>query len=435
VCRLVEWRRWTLTTRFTAMRSTARRFALLSLVATLALGAPTLARAVALPFVGELSIAIQTLEPIAVRAGAIAEVGTRDTDHMTSLAFAAGVFADQHVVLQLTDPAVFPIMGLQATLANQAASLSETGGGRLRGAMPLSGIVKVCLFGPCGSAVANLDVPLGNVGLGGTTHLTGAVNITVQGAPWTTGTATVGTVANQGSRHGPASATSSTAQIDGSLNLVTPIFVSTNIGALSVVPVFGFLRLGFGSLTFPVCDDGLDNDGDGLIDFPADPGCASANDQSETDPLRVCDDGIDEDGDGKVDFPADPGCLSLDDLSESPDLLCEVEMSQSSYANGDAVVISSLRFANLQATPVATRLRLQLKLPPNIVYLVNAIDVGADGSFSIPGNFDNQLGPVTMFTVTPTNPPFRGPFEWRCAFEDPATGQVIVEDRAPFFLQ
>ncbi|MCA9585347.1 MAG: hypothetical protein KC657_08315 [Myxococcales bacterium] len=32
----------------------------------------------------------------------------------------------------------------------------------------------------------------------------------------------------------------------------------------------------------PACADGLDNDGDGLVDFPADPGCAFPNDDSET---------------------------------------------------------------------------------------------------------------------------------------------------------
>ncbi len=35
----------------------------------------------------------------------------------------------------------------------------------------------------------------------------------------------------------------------------------------------------------PACSDGIDNDGDGLIDFPADPGCSSASDTDETDPI------------------------------------------------------------------------------------------------------------------------------------------------------
>ncbi len=38
----------------------------------------------------------------------------------------------------------------------------------------------------------------------------------------------------------------------------------------------------------PVCSDGLDNDGDGKIDFPDDKGCASADDGDETDPAPKC---------------------------------------------------------------------------------------------------------------------------------------------------
>ena len=34
----------------------------------------------------------------------------------------------------------------------------------------------------------------------------------------------------------------------------------------------------------PQCSDGIDNDGDGLIDFPADKGCTSADDNDEVDP-------------------------------------------------------------------------------------------------------------------------------------------------------
>lgn len=35
----------------------------------------------------------------------------------------------------------------------------------------------------------------------------------------------------------------------------------------------------------PVCADSIDNDGDGKVDFPADPGCQSATDEDESDPL------------------------------------------------------------------------------------------------------------------------------------------------------
>lgn len=52
------------------------------------------------------------------------------------------------------------------------------------------------------------------------------------------------------------------------------------------------------------CNDGIDNDGDGRIDFPNDPECKSADDDSEA---PECSNAKDDDGDGKIDR-ADPGC-------------------------------------------------------------------------------------------------------------------------------
>ncbi|MFZ2763879.1 MAG: peptidoglycan-binding domain-containing protein [Minisyncoccia bacterium] len=155
--------------------------------------------------------------------------------------------------------------------------------------------------------------------------------------------------------------------------------------------------------TPPQCDDGIDNDGDGFIDYPADPGCTSEDDNTESpnpgnppaltvslsaNPTSItqgasstlswtstntnicnagwttatstsgtqsvsptatttysitcgngnatstatttvnvvvsppsppqCDDGIDNDGDGFIDHPADPGCTNEDDNTEAP---------------------------------------------------------------------------------------------------------------------
>jgi len=65
---------------------------------------------------------------------------------------------------------------------------------------------------------------------------------------------------------------------------------------------------------WPACSDGIDNDGDGLVDYPMDPGCSSPTDDSELDATHPCDDGIDNDGDGFVDWrldgSGDPGCAS-----------------------------------------------------------------------------------------------------------------------------
>ncbi len=68
----------------------------------------------------------------------------------------------------------------------------------------------------------------------------------------------------------------------------------------------------------PECSDGRDNDGDGQTDYPNDPGCTSAEDDSEGD--RQCSDSKDNDGDGKIDYPDDKGCLSREDNSETNEL-------------------------------------------------------------------------------------------------------------------
>lgn len=67
----------------------------------------------------------------------------------------------------------------------------------------------------------------------------------------------------------------------------------------------------------PDCGDGVDNDTDGLVDYPADTGCADALDNSEKSATHVCDDGLDNDGDGIFDFPHDVGCDSVVDADET----------------------------------------------------------------------------------------------------------------------
>jgi hypothetical protein len=65
------------------------------------------------------------------------------------------------------------------------------------------------------------------------------------------------------------------------------------------------------------CSDGIDNDGDGLVDLGPDPGCTSPSDNSELDTPPQCSDGVDNDGDALTDFPNDPGCDSPADNLES----------------------------------------------------------------------------------------------------------------------
>ncbi|MFH0769863.1 MAG: hypothetical protein V1926_00625, partial [Candidatus Peregrinibacteria bacterium] len=65
------------------------------------------------------------------------------------------------------------------------------------------------------------------------------------------------------------------------------------------------------------CSDGIDNDNDGVTDYPDDFSCTDAGDNDETNPVSQCQDGIDNDGNGYTDYPADMGCSSKQDNTES----------------------------------------------------------------------------------------------------------------------
>ncbi|MBA3460417.1 MAG: hypothetical protein H0T46_10680 [Deltaproteobacteria bacterium] len=71
------------------------------------------------------------------------------------------------------------------------------------------------------------------------------------------------------------------------------------------------------------CNDGLDNDADGIADFPNDPGCTSTSDPDEADTCPggagcpACSDGMDNDGDLLIDFPDDPSCAAASGSSEA----------------------------------------------------------------------------------------------------------------------
>ena len=110
----------------------------------------------------------------------------------------------------------------------------------------------------------------------------------------------------------------------------------------------------------PECSDGVDNDGDGQIDFPADQGCTSATDDSEAgggggagDPDRggeggaggsgagdrQCSDGRDNDGDGRIDS-RDPGCHT-DGNANNPDSFDPNDDSEAGGGSGSGAAACS----------------------------------------------------------------------------------------------
>lgn len=102
-----------------------------------------------------------------------------------------------------------------------------------------------------------------------------------------------------------------------------------------------------GTVSAPIaaCKDGIDNDGDGLIDYGQDPGCVGGPSWPNENP--ECQDGIDNDGDSFIDFidtngnwipdpgsNSDPECRFHADLSET------VDCSDSLDNDGDGAVDS-----------------------------------------------------------------------------------------------
>jgi len=127
----------------------------------------------------------------------------------------------------------------------------------------------------------------------------------------------------------------------------------------------------------PQCSDGVDNDGDGLVDYPDDLGCSDANDDTEdSTPQPQCDDGRDNDGDGKTDYPADPGCFAS--LADSEEDDCPSGPSCPQCANGidddgngktdypdDSGCMSASDAFEFTENPVACGANLMIKnLPP-----------------------------------------------------------------------
>ncbi len=123
------------------------------------------------------------------------------------------------------------------------------------------------------------------------------------------------------------------------------------------------------------CSDSYDNDSDSLIDYPADPGCSSVSDNDETD-LFQCNDGIDNDGDGLIDYPSDPGCDSLSDNDET-------NGSSGNNGGGPGFVINPVTSVTFSGW----------------AYPLSQVSVLKDGQLAV----STIAGPDAKFTVTISN--------------------------------
>ncbi len=121
----------------------------------------------------------------------------------------------------------------------------------------------------------------------------------------------------------------------------------------------------WGSTAIPAaCADGMDNDGDGFVDYPEDPGCQSASDTDETDPTpAACADSIDNDQDGRVDYPDDPGCDSAVDDNETdpPTAGDDLVVTLTTASDWNAGYCADVRIDNPGTAPIDWRITLEIE--------------------------------------------------------------------------
>jgi len=202
---------------------------------------------------GQLTIELFSLDPVNVPPSAPLASGvleaTRTETGITTIGFPTKVFETTGLSIPITDPNADPIDGIFISVFNPAATFKAAGGsnGGFGGKMPLQGTTKVCLIGGqtfCQNPAVNLTLPLSVVGQTATTVVTFLANITVKGAPWTTGVVKVpnNKVPPDDGFTTVTGGIEQTTAGDGSflaVKLVTPIYISTAIGGSEVVPAWG----------------------------------------------------------------------------------------------------------------------------------------------------------------------------------------------------
>jgi uncharacterized repeat protein (TIGR01451 family) len=151
----------------------------------------------------------------------------------------------------------------------------------------------------------------------------------------------------------------------------------------------------------PQCRDGIDNDGDGATDT-SDFSCGgNPDDNDETNPKAACQDGSDNDGDGLVDFPQDPGCTSKQDNDEwnGPATVTLSKSDGRSTANAGDTLTYTITATNASQIP-ATNVTVTDVLPSDLQFLSASDGGSVNGQVVQWSNLSVAPGATRNLTVT-----------------------------------
>jgi hypothetical protein len=99
--------------------------------------------------------------------------------------------------------------------------------------------------------------------------------------------------------------------------------------------------------------------------------------------------------------------------------------------SGESIVWTEFRLRNPGAAAVNVESKVFLIIPS--IEPISIVNLGADGSFALPGGLNQNLGPLTLLSITSSLP--RGVYEISSRLLDPVTGQLFTEDLNTFTVQ
>ena len=147
------------------------------------------------------------------------------------------------------------------------------------------------------------------------------------------------------------------------------------------------------------CQDTLDNDSDGSIDFPNDFSCTSAQDNDETNIKSQCQDGLDNDTDGLIDL-LDPGCSNGQDNNEGDEALKLAVGVDCVLDNFDGTKTAFFSYNNSTAQTINMPVGSTTSPATKNEFSPGAPDLGQPTSFA-PGIVKGAVGvPLSGGTIT-----------------------------------
>jgi hypothetical protein len=137
-----------------------------------------------------------------------------------------------------------------------------------------------------------------------------------------------------------------------------------------------------------------------------------------------------------VDFAVQPGASDCNDHAKFTAIitagpLCDIELNQTSFVDGQTAIAQVFRIANTSAPSVAVEFKFWIEVPG--LGPVSFLRGGADGSVVLPPGFDVNLGPFPLFMLTPAFP--RGDWSFGCRMLSPVTGAHVHEEINPFTVE